>query len=48
MNLKNVKVQELSLKEQVEIDGGWCFWKTLEIRVFGITIKRGASREECR
>ncbi len=47
MNLENLKVQELSVQEQMEIDGGWCFWKTLTIKIFGMTIKRGKSAAEC-
>jgi hypothetical protein len=42
MNLKDLNLQELSVEEQVNVEGGsWlsCFWDSLSIVIFGITIK---------
>ncbi|MDR1876576.1 MAG: hypothetical protein LBQ84_03035 [Flavobacteriaceae bacterium] len=44
MNLEKLNLQELSVEELVNTEGGgWLrhFWNSLTIKVFGITIKEG-------
>jgi hypothetical protein len=44
MNLEKLNLQELSMEEKVNTEGGsWlsCFWDNLTIKIFGLTIKEG-------